>query len=52
MIPATAYAEFLEREYLDGFVADGGAAVKFLVPADEHEADRVHGYQCADSWGR
>jgi BREX system ATP-binding protein BrxC/D len=38
VIPATAYAEFLEREYLDGFVADGGAAVKFLVPADEHEA--------------
>lgn len=26
---------FLEREYLDGFIGDGGAAVKFPVPFDD-----------------
>jgi len=33
-IEATEYAVFLADEYLTGFVADGGAAVKFAVAAD------------------
>jgi hypothetical protein len=28
------YVDFLAREYLDGFIAEGGAAVKFAVPLD------------------
>lgn len=38
MIPAGEYVEFLEREYLGPYVAMGGAAVKFVVPRDDDEA--------------
>jgi P-loop Domain of unknown function (DUF2791) len=31
MIPVATYADFLEHEYLETFVAEGGAAVKFVV---------------------
>jgi hypothetical protein len=30
-----AWLSFLEQEYLAGFIADGGASVKFAVPVDE-----------------
>jgi P-loop Domain of unknown function (DUF2791) len=29
------WAEFIRREYLDGFVREGGAAIKFCVPLDD-----------------
>lgn len=35
------WLDLLEREYLDGFVRDGGAAVKFALLADRHEGDRL-----------
>ena len=38
-IDATEYAEFLAKAYLAGFVADGGAAVKFAVAADHAALD-------------
>ncbi len=37
MIPSLQYLDLVRREYLDTFVAEGGAAVKFVVPADEIE---------------
>ena len=40
MIAADDYAEFLATEYLDSFVAEGGAAVKFVVAGDAGETDR------------
>ena len=40
MITAADYAEFLAVEYLDTYIAAGGAAVKFVVAADPGEADR------------
>lgn len=39
MIAADAYADFLTTEYLDSYIADGGAAVKFVVAADPELAD-------------
>jgi hypothetical protein len=39
VIAPREYAEFVRREYLDAFVADGGAAVKFVVPATDREVD-------------
>lgn len=39
MIAADLYADFLTDEYLDSYVADGGAAVKFVVAADPEVAD-------------
>ena len=57
MISVEDYAAFLDREYLADYVADGGAAVKFLVAADDNEAravseavlgrSRAAGYQTA-----
>jgi len=41
MIPVDEYADFLEREYLASYVAEGGAAVKFMVAADDGEARSV-----------
>jgi hypothetical protein len=35
----TDYVEFLDSEYLRRYVADGGAAVKFVVPANDEDAD-------------
>ena len=43
-IDATEYAVFLADEYLTGFVADGGAAVKFAVAADD---DALAGFRQA-----
>lgn len=39
MIAADVYADFLADEYLDSYIADGGAAVKFVVAADPAQAD-------------
>jgi hypothetical protein len=38
MIPTDDYVEFLDREYLGAYVGQGGAAVKFVVPADDDAA--------------
>jgi len=38
-IDATEYAAFLAEAYLAGFVADGGAAVKFAVATDDAALD-------------
>lgn len=40
MIDASEYLDFFAREYLDDFVARGGAAVKFVVTGDDsaHES--------------
>jgi len=40
VIAAEVYADFLAVEYLDSYIAGGGAAVKFVVAADTEEADR------------
>jgi P-loop Domain of unknown function (DUF2791) len=32
LLPTDEWLSFLDREYLDGYVSDGGAAVKFAVP--------------------
>lgn len=39
MIPEADYVGFLEREYLRGYVEQGGAAVKFTVSPDDPTAD-------------
>ncbi len=39
MIAADVYADFLAVEYLDSYIADGGAAVKFVVAADPGVAE-------------
>jgi len=39
MIAADVYADFLADEYLDSYIADGGAAVKFVVAADPGVAE-------------
>ena len=41
MITAPSYIEFLDTEYLADYVADGGAAVKFVVPATDEDAQVV-----------
>jgi hypothetical protein len=38
MIAATEYTQFLSTEYFDGYLAGGGATVKFVVPADDDTA--------------
>jgi hypothetical protein len=38
VIPAGRYVEFLDREYLRGYVDEGGAAVKFAVAPDAEVA--------------
>ncbi len=38
MIGTDEYAAFLDREYLRSYVAEGGAAVKFVVAAEEEAA--------------
>jgi hypothetical protein len=38
MIPANDYLEFIDAEYLHDYVEGGGAAVKFVVPADDSSA--------------
>lgn len=39
MIPVAQYVDFLDREYLHGYVDRGGAAVKFAVAADDRGAE-------------
>ncbi|MGH9086976.1 MAG: BREX system ATP-binding domain-containing protein [Acidimicrobiales bacterium] len=39
MIAVDDYVSFLDREYLRGFVDEGGAAVKFAVGADDRVAE-------------
>ncbi len=41
MIATREYTSFLDAEYLRSFVAHGGSAVKFVVPANEAE---LHGF--------
>lgn len=38
MIGTDEYARFLAAEYLDSYVADGGAAVKFVVASEDDDA--------------
>ena len=40
VIAVDDYADFLAGEYLDTYVADGGAAVKFVVAGADDDADR------------
>jgi len=42
VIAAAEYVDFLRREYLAGFIRDGGAAVKFAVPLDGTAPEQVH----------
>jgi hypothetical protein len=42
VIGTREYLDFLQSEYLADFVARGGAAVKFLVPQDDPQADVLH----------
>lgn len=37
-LPVSEYAHFLQREYLDSFVAEGGAAVKVAIAPSSREA--------------
>lgn len=39
MIAPGEYAAFLGQEYLGSYISQGGAAVKFVVPADDEQAD-------------
>ncbi len=39
MIAPGEYAAFLSQEYLGSYISQGGAAVKFVVPADDEQAD-------------
>src|SRR5439155_8669386 len=43
---------FLETEYLDGFVRDGGAAVKFVVPLDDGARPDIVDALCRSSRDR
>ena len=38
MIPVDEYVAFLDREYAHGYLEDGGAAIKFVVPSDDGSA--------------
>ncbi len=40
-IDVTEYLAFVEREYLAGYIADGGASVKLLCPADDAVRQRL-----------
>ena len=40
-IPATEYAHFLAQEYLESFIGEGGAAVKFAVVPDRATANEL-----------
>ena len=54
VIAADVYADFLADEYLDSYIADGGAAVKFVVAADpaqaDHFSDTVRGRAAASGY--
>ena len=43
MIDIHEYAQFLDHEYLDGYIDDGGAAVKFVVPSSDEVASSFSG---------
>ncbi len=38
-LPVSEYGDFLKREYLSSFVAEGGAAVKVAIVPSSHEAE-------------
>ncbi len=38
MIPIDDYVDFLDRDYLHGYLEGGGAALKFVVPPDDGSA--------------
>jgi hypothetical protein len=40
VIAPDAYVDFFGREYLDSYVTHGGAAVKFVVAAADHDAEQ------------
>jgi hypothetical protein len=42
MLEHGSYLDFVRREYLDGFIREGGAAVKFGVAPDAMTIDNVH----------
>jgi hypothetical protein len=42
-IGVTDYLDFVEREYLSGYIAGGGASVKLLCPADDAVRARLAG---------
>jgi hypothetical protein len=42
MISPADYLGFVRSEYLDGFVREGGAAVKYAIAPDAQTADAVH----------
>jgi len=44
MIGADEYVEFLSREYLRGYVDEGGSAVKFVVADDFVASDSGTGW--------
>jgi hypothetical protein len=56
-LPVSEYGDFLKREYLDSFIAEGGAAVKVAIVPSSHEAGELasdvaeaatnSGYTCA-----
>ena len=43
MIDVHEYAQFLDREYLNGYIDDGGAAVKVVVPSSDDVASWFSG---------
>lgn len=47
MIGAAEYVDFLDEEYLRGYVDEGGAAVKFAVPADGSGPALIEGLTAA-----
>lgn len=52
MSSAGDYVRFLDTEYLAEYVAHGGAAVKFVVPYDDEEAQRFSSLLLEASTGR
>lgn len=40
-LPVSEYGDFLKREYLDSFVAEGGAAVKVAIVPSSREAEHL-----------
>ncbi|MBA3248836.1 MAG: DUF2791 family P-loop domain-containing protein [Geodermatophilaceae bacterium] len=42
-LTCASYLDFLATEYLAGYVSDGGAAVRFVVPGSDEVARRWHG---------
>lgn len=49
MITATEFVDFLGSEYLIGYVASGGGAVKFVVPSSDADAEALSTALAAES---